>query len=40
MNDAVLRRRQPGVAPSAPGQAVGEVANVYDTAEYFFYRAQ
>jgi hypothetical protein len=29
-----------GVAPSAPGQAVGEVANVYYTAEYYFYRAQ
>ena len=28
-----------GVAPSTPGQAVGEEANVYYTAEYFFYRA-
>lgn len=29
-----------GVAPSAPGQIVGEVATVYYTAEYYFYRAQ
>ena len=29
-----------GVAPSAPGASVGEIARVPYTAEYFFYRAE
>jgi hypothetical protein len=29
-----------GLAPSAPGTSVGEIARVYYEAEYFFYRAE